>query len=427
MTKSKSRLTPGRFRPGPGSSRPGQGRSRLAVRDLFSEAVAGILQRPARSVLTALGTVLGVGAFIAVLGLTGTAASQIDARFNLLTATEVDVTDVGPRNAAAPEVAFPDDADARITRLNGALAAGVYWDVRLGPEEAVRAAPAGTADRVDSGTQVVAASPGIWSATDARFVQGRAFDNFHESRRQAVAVIGEGTARRLGITTLRTHPAVFIGGTAFTVIGILEDVERKPELLLSVTVPRSVAERTWGAPADEGARMLIATRLGAAGQLAHEAAVALRPEHPEYFKVTPPPDPRSLRGAVGDDLNQLFLLLAGVCLVVGAVGIANTTLVAVMERTGEIGLRRALGARGIHITLQFLAESAALGLVGGLVGTSVGTVVVVSVSAARQWTPVLDPTALALAPALGLAAGLLAGLYPAWRASRIPPVEALRR
>ncbi|MCD7439218.1 ABC transporter permease [Streptomyces lincolnensis] len=417
---TKSRLAVGR-------SRLAVGRSRLAVRDLVSEAVAGILQRPARSVLTALGTVLGVGAFISVLGLTGTAASQIDARFNLLTATEVDVTDVGPRTAAAPGVAFPADADARITRLNGALAAGVYWDVRLGPEEAVRAAPAGAADRVDSGAQVVAASPGIWSATDARFVQGRAFDSFHEDRRQAVAVIGEGTARRLGITTLRTHPAVFIGGTAFTVIGILEDVERKPELLLSVTVPRSVAERTWGAPADEGARMLVATRLGAAGQLAREAAVALRPEHPEYFKVTPPPDPRSLRGAVGDDLNQLFLLLAGVCLVVGAVGIANTTLVAVMERTGEIGLRRALGARGIHITLQFLAESAALGLVGGLVGTSIGTVAVVSVSAVRRWTPVIDPTHLALAPALGLAAGLLAGLYPAWRASRIPPVEALRR
>lgn len=402
-------------------------RSRMAVRDLLSEAVAGIVQRPARSVLTALGTVLGVGAFISVLGITGTAASQIDSRFNLLTATEVNVTDISPRNPAVPEVAFPKDADARITRLNGVRAAGVYWDVRLRPEERVRAAPVGTANGVDARTQVIAASPGIWSATDARFVQGRAFDGFHESHHQAVAVLGEATARRLGITTLLTHPAVFIGGRPFTVIGILEDVERKPELLLSVTVPRSVAERTWGAPDVQGARMLIATQLGAASQIAHGTAVALRPEHPEFFKVAPPADPRSLRGAVSEDLSQLFLLLAGVCLIVGAVGIANTTLVAVMERTGEIGLRRALGARSVHITLQFLTESTALGLVGGLVGTSIGTVVVVSVAAARQWTPVVDPATLALAPALGLAAGLLAGLYPAWRASRISPVEALRR
>lgn len=165
--------------------------------------------------------------------------------------------------------------------------------------------------------------------------------------------------------------------------------------------------------------MLISTQLGAAGQIADEAAVALRPDHPQSFKVTPPADPRSLRTAVSDDLSRLFLLLAGMCLVIGAVGTANTTLVAVMERTGEIGLRRALGARGIHITLQFLTEFAALGLVGGLVGT----VVVVAVAAARQWTPVIDRATLAVAPALGL----LAGMYPAWRASRIPPVEALRR
>jgi putative ABC transport system permease protein len=402
-------------------------RSRLAVRDLLSEAVAGMLQRPARSVLTALGTVLGVGAFIAVLGLTGTASSQIDDRFNSLTATEVGITDVAPATPAARQPAFPEDADARIARLNGALAAGVFWNVRLGPDQAVRAAPVGTANSVDARTQVIAASPGLWQASRARFVEGRAFDRFHETHHQAVAVIGSATAARLGITTLRTRPAVFIGDTAFTVIGILDDVERKPELLMSITVPRSVAERTWGVPTDEGAQMLVSTRLGAAGQIADEATVALRPDHPEYFKVTPPPDPRSLRTAVGDDLGQLFLLLAGVCLVIGAVGIANTTLVAVLERTGEIGLRRALGARGVHITLQFLTESAALGLVGGLVGTSVGTVVVVVVAALKEWTPVIDPATLAVAPVLGLTAGLLAGVYPAWRASRIPPVEALRR
>ncbi|AMW12579.1 ABC transporter [Streptomyces qaidamensis] len=402
-------------------------RSRLAVRDLLSEAVAGMLQRPARSVLTALGTVLGVGAFIAVLGLTGTATSQIDHRFNALTATEVSVTDIGSGGTAARDLSFPRDADARVTRLNGALAAGVSWAVRLGPQEAVRAAPVGSANSVDAQTQVIAASPGIWQASGAQFAEGRAFDGFHDTHHQPVAVIGQATAARLGITTLRTQPAVFIGSTAFTVIGILKDVERKPELLMSITVPRSVAERTWRAPTDEGAQMLISTQLGAAGQIADEAAVALRPDHPEYFKVTAPPDPRSLRTAVSDDLSQLFLLLAGVCLIIGAVGIANTTLVAVLERTGEIGLRRALGARGVHITLQFLTETATLGLLGGLVGTSIGVVVVVAVAAARQWTPVIDPVTLAAAPILGLVAGLLAGLYPAWRASRIPPVEALRR
>ncbi|MFF2526982.1 ABC transporter permease [Streptomyces liangshanensis] len=403
------------------------GRSRLAYRDLLAEAIAGILQRPSRSVLTALGTVLGVGAFIAVLGLTGTAASQIDTRFNKLSATEVRVDDTGGKDSGRVPLAFPRDADERVGRLNGVDAAGVYWKVRLGPEQSVRSAPLGLTNGADARTQVIAASPGVLAAANARFAEGRPYDAFHDSFRQQVAVLGRSTAARLGITTLRTRPAIFLGDVPFSVIGIVEDVQRKPDLLMSVVVPRGTAELVWGPPTDTRAQMLIATDLGAASQIAQEAALALRPEHPEYFNTVPPPDPKSLRAEVGSDLGQLFLLLAAVCLVIGAVGIANTTLVAVMERTGEIGLRRALGARGRHITLQFLTESMALGLIGGLLGTSIGTATVVVVSAMRAWTPVIDPLTLAAAPALGLATGLLAGLYPAWRASRISPAEALRR
>ncbi|MFH9426458.1 ABC transporter permease [Streptomyces sp. NPDC017529] len=413
--------------PEAGRRRPRRSRrSSLSVRDAVSEALAGVLQRPARSALTALGTVLGVGSFIAVIGLTGTAASQIDSRFNELIATEVSVKDMGGPDPSRIPLAFPADADARIGRLNGVTAAGVYWKVRLDRTQSVRSSPSHTRGD-DTQAQVVASSPGVLQAAHPSFAQGRAFDTFHERRHEKVAVIGATTAARLGITTLQTRPAVFIGDTAFTVIGVIDDIERRPELLMSVLVPRSTAEHIWGPPTDERATMLIATRLGAAQQIADEAPTALRPEHPEYFRALSPPTPKALRSAVGSDLGQLFLLLAGVCLVIGTVGIANTTLVAVMERTGEIGLRRALGARGIHITTQFLSESTALGLLGGLVGTSLGTVTVVAVSALRQWTPVIDPLAVASAPALGLATGLLAGIYPAWRAARIPPAEALRR
>lgn len=317
-------------------------------RDLLSESLAGILQRPARSVLTALGTVLGVATFVAILGLTATASSQIDTRFNALSATEVTVEDVAHEENEFAGPAFPADADARIGRLHGVEHAGVYWPVRLGPDTPVRSSPVG-----DAGTQgttgtvdVVAASPGVFDAAGTRLAEGRVFDAYASDAAAPVAVIGAGVAERLGITTLETRPAIFIGGRPFTVTGIVDGTERKADLLLSVVVPRTTAERIWGPAEDGGAKMLVSTRLGAATQIAHEAATALRPDHPEYFKVLAPPDPRSLRGQVGDDLSRLFLLLAAICLVIGAVGIANTTLVAVLERTGEIGLRRALGRAG---------------------------------------------------------------------------------
>ncbi|MFI6284459.1 ABC transporter permease [Streptomyces sp. NPDC051018] len=410
-----------------GGADHGVRRSSLSLRDLVSEAVTGMLQRPARSALTVLGTVLGVGAFVAVLGLTGTAASQIDGRFSELAATEVNIEDTGGETPDTVPLAFPADADARMERLHGVTAAGVYWNVRLGPRQTVSARPLEDAVGAVGDTTVVSASPGVLNAAGPTLSEGRLFDSYHNSHQQRVAVISTSVAARLGITTLRTEPAVFIGNTPFTVIGILSGVDRKSDLLLSVVIPRTAAERMWGPPSAGRARMLVSTRLGAAPQIAHEAALALLPEHPEYFRAVAPPDPRVLRSAVDADLSHLFLLLAALCLVIGAVGIANTTLVAVMERTGEIGLRRALGAGGGHITLQFLAESATLGLLGGLVGTSLGTVTVVAVCAARQWTPVIHMEAVAAAPVLGCVTGLLAGLYPAWRASRIPPVEALRR
>ncbi|MYQ41884.1 putative ABC transport system permease protein [Streptomyces sp. LamerLS-316] len=401
--------------------------SRFLPRDLVSEALAGMLQRPMRSVLTGLGTVLGVGTFVAVLGLTATTSSQIDSRFDTLTATEVTVEDTGGSDAGEVANSFPEDADARLGRLNGVRAAGVYWTVASEQARTVRAAPVATGGNEEP-TRIVAASAGVLRAAGPELAQGRVFDAFHERTGQEVVVLGAGVAARLGITTLETRPAVFIGERPFLVIGILDDVDRRSELLLSVIVPRTVAERLWGPPAaGDRAKMLVSTDMGAARQIAEEAALALDPAHPDRFRSTPPPDPRKLRNSVTSDLDQLFLVLAGICLVIGAVGIANTTLVAVLERTGEIGLRRALGARGRHVTAQFLAESGALGALGGLVGTSLGTATVVIVALAKEWTPVVHPGTVAAAPLAGLVTGVLAGLYPAWRASRIEPAEALRR
>ncbi|MFJ4672777.1 ABC transporter permease [Kitasatospora purpeofusca] len=400
--------------------------SHLRSRDLLAEAAASLLQRPARSAMTALGTVLGVATFVAILGLTATASAQIDSRFNALTATEVTVENVGGRAGEPADTSFPADADHRIGRLNGVEHAGVYWLLNL-PSNPVRAAPIGGAS---GGSQipVIAASAGALEAVGPNVRQGRTFDTWSDSSQQQVAVIGSGIAAQLNITNLDTQPAVFIAGVPFAVVGIVDSYERKPDFLLSVIVPRGAASGIWGEPTvGDQPKMLITTQIGAAQQIAGEVPLALDPTNPDSFRSVPPPDPKSLRTNVTSDLNQLFILLAGICLIIGSVGITNTTLVAVLERTGEIGLRRALGARGRHIMRHFLTESAMIGFLGGIIGTSLGVLAVLGVSIAREWTPVVDPFTVLAAPGIGLLTGLVSGLYPAWRSARIEPAEALRR
>lgn len=113
--------------------------------------------------------------------------------------------------------------------------------------------------------------------------------------------------------------------------------------------------------------------------------------------------------------------------IIGAVGIANTTLVAILERTPEIGLRRSLGARPRHITVQFLAESALLGTLGGLIGATLGVLAIIAISVAQRWSTLINPAYVIPGPIAGAVIGLAAGLYPSIRASRIEPAQAMRQ
>ena len=408
--------------------------SRMALRDLAAEILAGLTQRPGRSVLTMLGTALGVGAFVAVLGLADTAGGQIGKQFSLLEATTVTVTDVAAQQGAQPSsgnppVDFPPNSDARIQALNGVERGGVWWTVPL-PNPVIGASAAVTAgsDGNASSLPVYAATTGALEAMQPTVRTGEIFSTFDISHNERVAILGPVAAQELGISQLTAQPAIFINNIAFTVIGILTNVQRVPDMLLGIVVPATTAKQLFGSPqANAPAQMVIRTRIGAAQEIAREAPLALRPDDPGVLQASAPFVPHGLRNSVNSALAELFLALAGVSLVIGAVGIANTTLVAVLERAGEIGLRRALGARPRHIAAQFLAESTALGLLGGLIGTSLAVAVVIAVAVTKQWTAILDPVTVLPAPLLGAVTGLLAGLYPAIRASRVEPLEALRR
>ena len=267
-------------------------------------------------------------------------------------------------------------------------------------------------------------SGGFLDSVRGRIAVGRWFDQGHVDRHDRVVVIGADVAAEFGIDRLDRQPGIFIGDQVFTVIGILDAAPRDTGLVQSVIVPYTAAQDRLGVSRPE--RVVVETDIGAARLIAEQAPVALNPNGAEGLKVSAPRDPKSTKDAVQDDVNQLFLLLGLISLVVGAIGIANVTLVTVMERTGEIGLRRALGASRRHIALQFLAESTVMGLVGGIVGATVGIVTIVAVAGSRDWTPVLDLWLPLAAPFAGAVVGLVAGLYPSVRAARMEPVDALR-
>lgn len=397
--------------------------SGLTVSDLAGEVMAGLFARPGRLVLTIVGTAVGLAALVATLGLSRTANNRIIGRFDALAATEILITPQSGPDGPTP-FAIPWDAPERLLALNGAVAAGTISVVDVGNALVSTSPVRDPSGQTQYQLSVQAASPGLFDAVRAELRVGRQLDPGHSVRAERVALLGPGAALKLGISGVAQQPAIAIGDDLFVVIGILDDVARQVDLLGAIIIPEGTARQKYGLQSPEA--VVVETAIGAARLIGAQAPLALRPDQPSVLKVAAPQEPQRVRDNVQGDLNVLFLLLGGVSLLVGAIGIANVTLVSVMERTGEIGLRRALGASRRHIALQFLAESTAMGLIGGIVGASVGTLVVVAVSAVQQWTPVLDPAVPFAAPLIGALVGLGSGTYPSLRASRMEPVEALR-
>ncbi len=400
-------------------------RSGITIRDLFNESLAGMFARPGRMMLTVLGVVIGLTALVATLGLSRTANNRIISQFDQVAATELIVTARPGVSGFIDPKAIPWDAPERLHRLNGVVAAGTMSEVDI-RDALVSSSP--VKDMLNqNGVQNV--GPRRFS----RIVPGRSSGPGNRSRarlrklraRRPGSCSGAGgraPARDhgAGATACHLHRRSIVPGRGHPArCGAQARVTR-----LGDHSGRNGPPRLWADWSRHGGdRNQDRRGLSHCRSIAHGIA-ARRPadSHGRSAAGT-----KALRDEVQSDVNKLFLLLGALSLVVGAIGIANITLVSVMERTGEIGLRRAIGATRWHIAAQFLFESASMGIIGGILGASLGVMIVVAVSAYELWTPVLDPWAPFLAPVIGGAIGLLSGAYPALRAAYLEPVEAFRK
>ncbi|MCI1936173.1 MAG: ABC transporter permease [Bifidobacteriaceae bacterium] len=402
-------------------------KSTIRVKDFLHEILSAASSRPSRTLMTIAGTILGIATFIGIIGFTQSAAGQISEKFNTLEATQLHLTDNLPKTSQKAALSFPTDSLKRITALNGVKSASLYWKVDSDVHPLSISTKPTFGSQNSTGFAVYAADNGLFDFARNSMKIGIPFNSFHVQHQSHVAVLGEKTAQHLGINDLTLPHTIYLNSEPFSVLGILHSVTELPEIDTSVVIPDTTSLKLYGKPtATSPAQMMLRTDMGAARLIANQAPYALRPDAPQNFLVDAPQDWSKATRGVQSSLSGLLVGLAVLALLIGCVGIANSTLTSIFERIPEIGLRRALGARPRHILAQILGETALLGGIGGLIGMSLGLAAILGVCFVQSWTPVIDPMLLLLGPLLGILTGTIAGIYPAVKASRISPITALQ-
>ena len=391
-------------------------RSRLRVADAAALGGLGVRARRVRSGLSALGIAVAIAALVAVLGIAASAKadllSQLGSESNLLTLA------AGQTFAGNP-ARLPTTAEAMVRAVppvREVTAVATVSSVTVRRSAAVPAINTG-------GISVVAAQPSFPRTLSATLLRGHFLDAL--AQRYPEVVLGFSAAQNLGLAELNPMTQVYVAGQYFAVVGILAPIAVAPEMDDAALVSFQIAHSELGQ--DSGpTRIYLRTDPDQVADVAAVLPFTASPQEPEAVEVRRPSDILLARVAAKTAFVGLFLALGAVALLVGGVGIANIMVISVLERRGEIGLRRALGARSRHVAVQFLLESLVLAVFGGILGVGLGSLAT-AVAAHIGRNPVSIPLYVPFA-GLGAAAavGILAGVYPAIRAARLAPADALR-
>ncbi|MGS2647818.1 FtsX-like permease family protein [Streptosporangium sp. LJ11] len=391
--------------------------SRLRAADLLPVAAVGLRTRRMRAVLSTLGVAIGIAAVVSVLGITRSSQADLLARIDRLGTNLLTVTD--GRSASGREVPLPVTASATIRRTDGVRSAA--------PTAELPGVQVFRSDRIPAtltgGLSVRVADPSLLPTLNAKVGHGTYLSRATSA--YPATVLGHATAQTLGIRDLAGTPRVWVQDRWFTVIGILEPLELAPEIDLSALIGPEIAAqgfRYGGRPS----RVYVRADVIRTTEVSELLARATNPESPNEVDVSRPSDALSARLEVANAGTSLFIGLGAVALLVGGIGIANVMVIAVLERRTEIGLRRALGAARGHVAVQFLVESLMLAVAGGVCGVVIGAAVTYALALQRGWQPLIPPAAVGAALVTAVVVGAVAGLYPAMRAARLSPTDALR-
>ena len=392
-------------------------RSRVLTADLGRIGVAGLRTGRLRAALAVLGIAVGIAALVAVVGVSESSKSNLVAQLDRL-GTDLLTVQPGTNFADVTQNELPRRAPAMI---------GWIPPVRHVTETVDTTATVRRTDKVPpfqtGGITVLGAAIDLPRALDAQPARGTWLNS--ATVNYPTVVLGAGAAQTLGIEHVDPNLAVWIDQRRFTVIGILRPIALAPELDQAALVGIPAAHRFLGVDTHP-TTIYVRTDPTQTVAVRDVLARTANPANPQDVTVSRPSDALQAEIAAKGAYNTLLLGLGAIALVVGAVGIANVMVMAIIQRRTEIGLRRALGATRRQIAIQFTSEALILSALGGAAGILAGILITAGYADARHWSTAIPPALFPGALGAALIFGLIAGLYPATRAARLPPTDALR-